>query len=226
MASKQARAESVRAAINELWEQIQAKSDAILAEAAEAKAKADTLGGEYRRLKEAGADTAQINAIVRKIKNLDAMAASKQETVEQSYAKLDALLLDLAAMLETCFDREWYREILKYISVRKTRKIRGSSDVEDYDRVRRTVEKISEKLKSFIESMGASETYYAAREARREQIHAETMRQYNEDAAKRAASVEAELDARFGVGTPATVETPVAAPVAAPVEAPAQNPNN
>ena len=57
-------------------------------------------------------------------------------------------------------------------------------------------------------------------------LQMEALRVESEDAAKRAASVEAELDARFGVGTPATVETPVAAPVAAPVEAPAQNPNN
>ena len=225
MASKQARAEAVKTAIQELWAQIQAKADALLLESAAAKAQADKLGEEYRRLKEAGADAAQINAVIRKIKNLDATAKSKQETVEQRYAKLDSLLLDLFSMLETCYDNEWYREILKYISVRKTRKIRGSSDVEDYDRVRTTIEKISEKLHSFIESMGASETYFAQREARRTAIHDETMRQYNEEAAKRAASIEAELDARFGVGTPAAVATPVAAHAVTPAEAPAQNPN-
>ena len=150
MQSKEVRATQVSRDISALYEDIHRKHLRLITERDDKIRRREALQAEYRAAAARTSDQLVLDDMLRELESIDEEIVDIAFIVETHFVLLEKTIRDLSGQVKSMLHREWYKPILRMVSLRKVKKLRGATDTEDYNAVRDLALKICEKVNNFV----------------------------------------------------------------------------
>ena len=221
MQSKEVRATQISRDITALYEQVHRKHLQLISERDAKIHRRDALQAEYRATAARTSDQLVLDDMLRELEALDDEIVDLAFTVESHFVILEKTLRDISQQVKSMLHREWYKPILRMVSMRKVKKLRGATDTEDYNAVRDLSLKICEKINNFVSKNMQDAAAAAEARERIAAIHEELNRGAKADRDSHMAALRAKYGAPTAAAAPVTAIPTVLTPadMSAPAEA-------